>query len=169
MITIKDRFNGNILKEIDAETLREADLREADLRVASLRGADLQGADLQGAKLQGADLQEAKLQGADLQEAKLPNYLILPDGDLIVWKKLRNGIICKLQIPADVKRINSLIGRKCRAEKALVLDGNGFGQYNGMEYKVGEWVIADSFDDDIRIECSHGIHFFITKEEAEYY
>ena len=99
----------------------------------------------------------------------MPHYLILPDGDLIVWKKLKNGIICKLQIPANVKRINSLVGRKCRAERALVLEGEGFGKYSNLEYKIGEWMIADSFDDDIRIECSHGIHFFVTRKEAEEY
>jgi len=30
-------------------------------------------------------------------------------------------------------------------------------------------VAAESFDDDVRVECSSGIHFFITKAEAETY
>ena len=34
-------------------------------------------------------------------------------------------------------------------------------------YEVGKEVVADSFDDDRWNECSHGIHFFITRNEAE--
>jgi hypothetical protein len=37
----------------------------------------------------------------------------------------------------------------------------------GTVYTVGAVTRADSYDDDIRVECTHGIHFFITKEEAE--
>ncbi len=36
-----------------------------------------------------------------------------------------------------------------------------------MYYYKGAIVEADSFDDDIRLECTNGIHFFMTKEEAE--
>lgn len=34
-------------------------------------------------------------------------------------------------------------------------------------YKVGEMVYPDSFDDNRFNECSHGIHFFIDRGEAE--
>jgi len=37
----------------------------------------------------------------------------------------------------------------------------------GLEYRVGELVYPDSYDPDIRVECTHGIHFFLTREEAE--
>jgi len=37
------------------------------------------------------------------------------------------------------------------------------------EYKVGETVKPDSFDDNPFVECTHGIHFFITRQEAEDY
>jgi hypothetical protein len=36
-------------------------------------------------------------------------------------------------------------------------------------YKVGETVRPDSFDPRPQEECSHGIHAFITREEAEDY
>ena len=36
-------------------------------------------------------------------------------------------------------------------------------------YKVGEMVEADSWDDNRWNECSHGIHFFINRQEAEEY
>ena len=94
---------------------------------------------------------------------------ILPDGDLVGWKKLQGGVICKLQIPAKSKRVGGLIGRKCRAEFAVVLAGDGKGQHNGMEYKVGETVKPDKYDDNPLVECSNGIHFFITEQEAKDY
>ena len=34
-------------------------------------------------------------------------------------------------------------------------------------YRVGETVKPDRYDDDVRVECTSGIHFFITKPEAE--
>jgi hypothetical protein len=36
-------------------------------------------------------------------------------------------------------------------------------------YKTGEWITPDSFDPNIMEECSHGIHFFMTRIEAENY
>lgn len=37
------------------------------------------------------------------------------------------------------------------------------------EYKVGETVMPDSFDDRWYMECSNGIHFFYLKEDAIFY
>lgn len=34
-------------------------------------------------------------------------------------------------------------------------------------YKVGEMVYPDSFDDNRFNECTHGIHFFVDRGEAE--
>ena len=173
--------------DLQGANLRDADLQGADLRGADLRGADLRGADLRdailrradllGASLQGADLRRADLWGANLQDAKLPDFQIDQDSDLIVWKALSNGAIAKLKIPAKAKRTASLRGKKCRAEYAEVL---AIWDYNGrpieesrshrvgtIVYKTGEIVWPDSYDDDVRVECTHGIHFFMTKAEAE--
>ncbi len=149
--------------------LRDSNLRDSNLSGSNLSHSDLRDSNLSDSNLSGSNLSDSNLRDSDLTNARLTNFLILPDGDLIVYKKLKDGIICKLKIPANIKRINSLIGRKCRAERAIVLEGEGFGQYSNLEYKIGQEVIADSFDEDIRIECSHGIHFFITKKEAEEY
>ena len=35
------------------------------------------------------------------------------------------------------------------------------------DYIPGQITKPDSYDDDPRIECSHGIHFFLTRKEAE--
>ncbi len=178
--------------------LSRADLTDADLSGANLRGADLSGAnltdadlsraDLSRADLSRADLSRADLRGADLTDANLrgaknAEYAfaltnILPAGDLIGWKKLRGDLICKLRIPAAAKRSNAT-GRKCRAEFAKVLeiwDGDksvetGMSKYDeDFIYRIGETVKPKTpFDDDRWDECSSGIHFFISRIEAEYY
>jgi len=163
-------LSGADLRSADLRSadLSSADLSGADLRSANLSGADLSGADLRGANLRGANLSGADLSGADLKML-LAQRTILPDGDLIGWKKLQNDKLCKLQIPTAAKRVGGLVGRKCRAEYAIVLEGNGKAIHNGMEYKQGETVKPDKFDPNPLIECSHGIHFFITKQEAQDY
>jgi len=174
-------LHGAYLCEADLEeadlrwgNLREADLRRAilrgaDLRKADLRGAILRGADLRGANLRGADLRGAYLTGADLRETKLPHFQ-LPDGVLIVWKVVAGNIVC-LSIPAEARRTATPIGRKCRAEYADVvsLEGVRPATTRGLEYIVGQRVTPDKYDPDIRVECTNGIHFFTTREEAEEY
>ena len=77
-----------------------------------------------------------------------------------------------LEIPGDARRTASLVGRKIRAERALVLHIEGDAPEvksdydNTVVYRVGEIVAPDSYDDDIRAECTHGIHAFLTEEEA---
>jgi hypothetical protein len=84
-------------------------------------------------------------------------------------------VLVKLRIPADARRSNAT-GRKCRAEFADVLEviGAAEGRTDRTAdggsvavYRVGERVVPDSWDDDWALECGHGIHFWITKEEAE--
>jgi len=155
--------------------LQGATLGGAYLQGANLRGANLQGANLRWAYLQGATLGGANLRGANLQGASLPHFLIVPQqGAFIAWKKTRQGVI-KIEIPADAHRCNSLVGRKCRAEfvRTLAIEGStkpgtAYGLHNELTaYSVGEITHADKYDDDIRVECTHGIHFFMTREEAE--
>jgi hypothetical protein len=184
--TVKDTVMEAVNKKAD---LRGADLQGAYLRGADLQGAYLQGADLQGAYLQGADLRGAYLQGAYLQGADLRGaylrgaYLkkivaqttIVPEGELIVWKKLRDDLLAQLLIPVKAKRVNAIGYRKCRFEFAKVIaiyDGKkkvkeGISKQNeDFIYKVGETVTPDSFDPSPLIECSNGINAFITKQEA---
>jgi hypothetical protein len=153
--------------------LRYANLWGADLWGANLRGADLRYANLWGADLRGANLRYANLRGANLQGANLPHFQIVPEEGGFYGFKKASGKIVKLYIPADAKRTSSLIGRKCRCSHAKVIsisDGSGSAKGNYDKetiYKVGEYVYPDKYDDDIRVECSNGIHFFITKQEAE--
>lgn len=148
-----------------------ADLQGANLRLADLRLANLRVANLPGAILQGTILQGANLQGADLRGVDLPYFQVCPEeGDFIGWKKVRGNTILKLLIPAAAKRTSSLVGRKCRAEFVVVLEGEGVSTHDGKTgYYPGATVYPDKYDDDIRVECTNGIHFFITKREAEEY
>ena len=129
------------------------------MSTAVLRGADLEGADLRGTKN---------------AERAIAYTRILPEGQIIGYKKGSKGEIIKLSIPAEARRSHAF-GRKCRAEFADVLEIsngnktalNGTHDKKRIEYRVGERVHADRWDEDFTNECSHGIHFFITKIEAE--
>jgi hypothetical protein len=156
--------------------LRRADLRRANLRRANLREASLIGADLRRADLSGADLREASLSRADLSGAEnlsplvAARTVIAGEGELIGWKKLSNGVVCKLRIPTEAKRSNAT-GRKCRAEFAVVLEGAGRSKSDStFVYEVGAIVRPqEPFSEDRWDECASGIHFFLTREEAEAY
>ena len=106
-----------------------------------------------------------------LKRVVIARTRILPEGDLIGWKKCNNNVIVKLRIPADAKR-SSAFGRKCRAEFAEVLEvigaEVGIGKHdNKTEYRPGQRIAPDSWDEDWKKECSHGIHFYVTRLEAE--
>jgi hypothetical protein len=170
--------------DLSGANLSEANLREANLSGANLSGANLSESDLREANLRGADLRGADLSWAKLCEAKLcgakyiPNIaaaqtLIVADGQIIGWKKCQQGVIVKLSIPAEARRSNAT-GRKCRAEFADVLEvigGDvGISSHDGKtKYIAGTRVTCDEWCEDRWQECAGGIHFFITRAEAEAY
>ena len=154
-------------------SLAGAYLADANLAYANLAGAYLADANLAGANLAGANLAGANLAYAKGSELAIAMTRILPAGDLIGWKKCKYGVIVKLRVPAEAKRSHAF-GRKCRAEYVDVLDvigaDVGISQHDSKtEYRPGQRVTPDSFDENWRYECSSGIHFFITREEAEAY
>ena len=158
--------------------LSGANLSRAGLSRANLSGANLSGANLSGANLSGAILSGANLSGANLYGIKNANLVIgqtriLPEGDLVGWKKCNDGVIVKLRIPKAAKRSHAF-GRKCRAEYVEVIEvigaEIGISKYdNKTEYRVGLRVKPDNFDENWMNECSNGVHFFITRIEAENY
>ena len=123
----------------------------------------------------GADLTGAYLTGADLRKLQSYNSIVPEVGSFIGWKKA-GGCLIKLEIPAKAKRHSSLTGRKCRAEfvKVVNITNNGkkvkeaFTAVHGPKtvYKIGQTIYPDSYNPDLKIECSNGIHFFISKQEA---
>ena len=191
-----DNLIGADLRWVD---LSEADLTEADLCWANLSGADLRGADLRGANLRwailrwadlsGADLSGANLSMADLREANvwevkgLPPICCPEKGSFVGFKKcpgLLGDCIVELEITEGALR-SSATTRKCRCSKAKVLsitnlDGSPYDENRvfskrdpSFEYAVGKTVEVSEFDTDRWNECSSGIHFFITREEAVSY
>ena len=166
-IQIKSRWLGQILFEYekDDNTIKDT-LQEAVKQGAYLKGADLTGAYLKGAK-----------------EIPYISLACPSDGAFIGWKKVNisreynnQSFLIKLEIPEDALR-SSAVTSKCRCSKAKVVEitniktGEAIDSITNLNekpcvYKVGEMVLPDSFDEDRWNECSHGIHFFINKQEA---
>ena len=175
-----DLYGANL----SGANLSGANLSRADLYGANLSGADLSRADLSGADLSGANLSGANLSGAYyIEKAKNLFYPIAcPEiGAFVGWKKAKvktsgHECIVKLEITEDAVR-SSATGRKCRCSKATVLEiqdleGNVLDQVavsdrdENFHYIPGTVVSVPDFDENRWNECSTGIHFYITREEA---
>ena len=159
----------------------DANLADAYLAGANLAGAYLAGANLAGANLAGANLADAYLAGANLARANLADAenadlaiartRILPEGDIIGWKKCRDDVIVKLRIPEDSPRSHAF-DRKCRAKFADVLEIFGADKAVSSHdpkftYTTGERVEALNWSDKWEDECAGGVHFYISRLEAE--
>ena len=174
-------YEANLCRAI----LCEANLYGVDMRGADLYEADLYGANLYGVDLSGADLGRADLRGANLYGVNLSGATNIPfipyacpeKGEFVAFKKCGEYII-ELLIPADAKRCSGTT-RECRASYAKVLSITTIlgkpakttsvinTNYSpNVVYKVGELVYPDAFDEDRWNECSHGIHFFVNRQEA---
>ena len=160
-----------------------ADLWGANLQNANLRGANLGDADLGCADLGGANLQNANLRDANLAPVVAAQLSIVPDGELHVWKAARRigtgePVLVGLLIPAGVARSNAT-GRRCRAAEAVVTSVETI---DGQPVEPGARSVFDSsfvyllnatvtpsepFNTDRWIECASGIHFYLTRAEAE--
>ena len=171
-----------------------ADLKGANFCGADLEGANFEGANLEGSNLEGANLKRTYFIDTNIRGAKFKDnnfegasfhgtrdipYIPLAcpsEGAFIGWKKVGRKYLVKIQIPEDARRCSAAT-RKCRCDKAMVLDITSLNgethfdevvnhNYKATTYKVGEVVYPDSFDEDRWIECSHGIHFFVDKKDA---
>ena len=156
-----------------------ASLSDANLSSANLNDANLRNADLSGANLSRANLRCASLRNVKCDEHTAFYALQCPEEGSFIGYKKAHGYIVKLEILADAKR-SSATSRKCRCSAAKVLsittvDGSeevkeiASDRDSDFIYRVGEIVRVDNFDEDRWNECSTGIHFFITRREAEQY
>lgn len=155
-------------------------LAHSNLTRADFRGTNLSWADLRDCVFYDTDLRDCNFIHANFTCSKYVPYIPLQcpsDGAFVGWKKI-NNVLIKLEIPADAKR-SSATTNKCRCEKAKVLgfyDTLGSKElditelvnykYEKCKYVKGEMVYPDSFDEDRWNECSHGIHFFVNKQDA---
>ena len=182
--SMKADLSGANLSRAD---LYRADLFKADLSGANLSRADLYRADLLRADLSGANLFGADLSGADISESTIDSDIMntcfpscCPEYGSFIGYKKAGGFIIKLEIQEDSKR-SSAFGRKCRCSLAKVLaienldgtpaDCNKIASDYDKDfiYEIGKIVTVENFDTDRRNECSPGIHFFITRQEAVIY
>lgn len=184
-----------------------ADLRYANFFNASVYNANFCGANLNNADLNGANFSDAILQDANLRGVNYQSFIPMacPDsGSFIGWKKakllflneslndsvefkipgtfasLPFNCLVKLKIPEDAKRLSAGNDRKCRCNKAIVLDiqrmdGTSYPADTiamsyfdqSFIYKVGETVTpVKPFDDNRWNDCSSGIHFYINRQDA---
>jgi hypothetical protein len=161
--------------DLSYATLSDVNLSYANLTHAYLSGADLSGADLSDAKLSDADLSDAILRGAkNIPALAVAQTSIVPEtGAFEAWKKCTHGVLVRLRIPAHAARSNAT-GRKCRASEAKVLEIIGADEARSIYdddfvYRVGKTIKADKWNPDRWTECGDGIHFFLTRAEAENY
>lgn len=177
--------------------LSGCDLTGADLTGVSMARANLSGAKLTGVDFTAAGLDDVKLDGATLPDPKV--RLPPVGTDFKAYKKVKvcsaygsaygdhwPVAILELLIPTTADRVSSLVGKKCRASSAIVLSATdpdrkpilGLSQGHNLlvsfhdpnfRYTVGEKTKDTGFDGDIRVECTRGIHFFATREEAVAY
>ena len=176
-LTRADLTGANLTRaNLTRADLTRANLTRAYLTRAYLNGADLNGANLTGANLTGADLTRADLTRANLTGAKLGHRAIVPPtGKFTAWKKLRMGVIAELEVIGP--RVSPYTDRKCRCVSARVVALHGAAPYDHARsihdpdfvYRVGEIVSVPDANLDPREVCTAGIHFFLTREEAEAY
>ena len=140
-------YLGNLLFTYEADSLKEAVVE------AVLRGAYLQGA-------------------ANIPDLAIARTSIVPEsGQFVGWKKCENNVIVRLMIGKKARR-SSAGGRKCRAEYVKVLElfngPVGISLHDGVtKYEVGKIVRCDKWEEDRWTECGGGIHFYLTRVEAE--
>jgi hypothetical protein len=161
--------------DLRGANLRYANLRYANLSYANLSYADLCGASLCGASLCGANLCGANLCGAEIDKKQADMFSIVPEtGAFEGWKKCQDNVIVHLRILPKALRSNAT-GRKCRASavKVLAIYGDAdkaVSVHDGKtKYVKGKILRVKDFDQDRWNECSTGIHFFLTRSEAEAY
>lgn len=164
----------------DGVSLRGANFREANLRTASFRYCDMRDCDIRGADLFGAVLEYAKLDGIQDDEHTKWFRLHCPEkGAFLGYKKCVNDRMVQLLIPADARRTSATLP-SCRCDKAKVLTIKSFDFEQNFEeawslvdenfvYKRGEWVEVKNFNEDRWMDSTTGIHFWMTREEAEAY
>jgi len=169
---------------LDGADLYASDLDYASFKKASLRGARIDSvrwtyyanfteADVTGTDFSGCELCENSFKGAT---GFHPHMRCPEEGSFIAWKKCRDNHIVKLLIPENAQRTGAIV-YCCRASEAVVLDIRDEDNEpceaavscadGDFIYRTGETVYPkEAFDSHLLADGS-GIHFFLTRTEAE--
>ena len=156
--------------------LTSAILTSADLTGSNFTGAYLYGSNLTGSNFTGANLTGAYLTGANLTDTILDEKeqcrkgIVLTE-PMIGYKKSDEDKIITLEIPIGAK-VFSINNNKRRTNKVKVIDMQGETELCSMrdanfKYHVGDEIDIKDFVERYNVECSTGIHFFLTRDEAE--
>ena len=144
-----------------------ADMRDADMSCADMRDANMSYANMSCANMSYANMSCADMRGAD----RLRKGIKLSE-PIIGWKKCKNDVLVKLEIPRGAI-VFSINNKKCRTDKAKVLEIIGadraYSNHKFFSYYVGDVIEVFNFNCEYNVECTEGIHFFKTREEAENY
>ena len=189
-LSVTDLSWSNLYRaDLCGANLFRSSLYKTNLNYADLTSANLQDANCQKTECSFTDVRNANLCGTLFTETNLYNILnfdkvkdpareyrqgkILTES-IIGYKKCANKeadeVIVTLEIPkgAIVFGIN---GSKFRTNKAKVIAIDGadraISYYKYMTYYVGDEFTIYNFNCQYNIECGEGIHFFLTREEAE--
>ena len=188
-------FNGSrfVTADLYDSSFRGADLRNCNLMGANIDHVHFENADLSCVNLEftehsywayfnGADMLGIDIDGTPIDDeaVKGAKNLFVPmvcpeEGSFIAWKKCRDARIVKLQVTENALRTG---GSRyfCRASEVMVLevfDSNGKCDEavsiddETLIYRKGELVKDEEEFDPSLLHDGAGIHFFITRAEAE--
>lgn len=173
------KFHNSVL---DYAKFSKCDLSFSSFEDASLISTDLRGCKLAFSNCKGANFYASILWQADMEGLVqdehtqfLRNYCP-QSGYILGYKKCFNDRMVTLLIPKEARRCSSTT-RACRCDMAKVIaitdtkrelcfnEAISFVDANFI-YKLGEMVHADSYNEDRWLDSSHGIHFWMSFEEA---
>lgn len=185
-------FQNTVLDEVNFENssvenalfdgcpMKGANFKNARMVTASFRYCDMRGCNIEDANLFGAVLEFADLEGIVSNEGTQWFRLRCPEeGAFLGYKKCVNDRMVQLLIPADAKRTSATLP-SCRCSKAKVLTIKTFDYTQNFDeawslvdenfvYKKGEWVEVKNFNEDRWQDSTTGIHFWMSRAEAQAY
>ena len=168
--------------------LSNCDLRWADIDYAHFENANLSDVDLRWtknsywARFNGANMEDIDIRGSAIDDEAVEGAknLFIPmvcpeEGSFIAWMKCRDEKIVKIQVPDNASRTGGT-RYSCRASEVLVLDifegdtscdeAVSIDDEN-LVFRKGELVKDNEEFDPSLLHNGEGIHFFITRAEAE--
>ena len=171
-------FTGSRFEHVnfDSANLQNAVLKNCDMRYANFHNADCRATHFE------CTIMECSNHEGIIIDVNTKNYKMhCPEsGPFLGYKKCFNDLLVTLLIPADARRVCSTT-RPCRCDKAKVINitSMDFKEHyteawslcasGDFKYTLGEYVFPDSFNPDRWMESTHGIHFWMTPEEAMAY
>lgn len=180
-------FRRSDLRWVDMKwgTFLKADFSKANLLRVDMTNGDFREAKFVNGGIYSSVLTEGNFNEVDFRGVKVNTSTIgyvmacPSEGSYIGWKKCGEYIV-KMLVTEDAMR-SSATTRKCRCSKAKVLeiqtmDGHKsnkrvvYSSYcTSFKYEVGKEVSVSDFDTNRWIECSKGIHHFVSREDAVFY